>query len=87
MNNIKWILTGMLGIVFLAGCKKEENSTAATNKVRVGYVGITCEAPIFTAVEKGFFKEDGLDIELVKCEWANYRTFWDWVGSMSRITL
>jgi NitT/TauT family transport system substrate-binding protein len=42
-------------------------------KVRVGYVGITCEAPIFSAVENGFFKEEGLDVQLVKCEWANYK--------------
>jgi NitT/TauT family transport system substrate-binding protein len=73
MNNIKWILTGVLGVLCLAGCKKEETSAAASNKVRVGYVGITCEAPIFTAVEKGFFKEEGLDVELVKCDWANYK--------------
>jgi NitT/TauT family transport system substrate-binding protein len=39
----------------------------------VGYIGLTCEAPIFTAVEKGFFKEEGLDVSLVKCEWANYK--------------
>ena len=42
-------------------------------KIRVGYIGLTCEAPIFTAVEKGFFKEEGLDVSLVKCEWANYK--------------
>jgi NitT/TauT family transport system substrate-binding protein len=41
--------------------------------VRVGYIGLTCEAPIFMAVEKGFFKEEGLDVSLVKCEWANYK--------------
>ena len=28
--------------------------------------GLTCEAPIFTAVEKGFFKEEGLDVEIVR---------------------
>ena len=42
-------------------------------KVRVGYIGITCEAPIFCAVENGFFKEEGLDVELVKCEWSKYK--------------
>src|SRR5438270_11472216 len=42
-------------------------------KIRVGYIGLTCEAPIFTAVEKGFFKEEGLDVELVRCEWATYK--------------
>ena len=42
-------------------------------KIRVGYIGLTCEAPIFTAVEKGFFKEEGLDVELVRCQWATYK--------------
>src|SRR5947208_14421413 len=56
-------------VITLASCKKE----AASNKVRVGYIGLTCEAPIFSAVEKGFFKEEGLDVSLVKCEWANYK--------------
>src|SRR5436853_2579150 len=55
-------------IIVLTGCKKE----TASNKVRVGYIGLTCEAPIFTAIEKGFFKEEGLEVSLVKCEWANY---------------
>src|SRR6266699_6295190 len=54
-------------VIALTSCKKE----AASNKVRVGYIGLTCEAPIFTAVEKGVFKEEGLEVSLVKCEWAN----------------
>src|SRR6058998_2144437 len=58
-----------------AGCKKEATTSipAGSNKIRVGYIGLTCEAPIFTAVEKGFFKEEGLEVELVKCEWAQYK--------------
>jgi NitT/TauT family transport system substrate-binding protein len=65
----------VIGLALLvAGCNKEQSSTSAnSNKVRVGYIGITCEAPIFSAVEKGFFKEEGLDVSLVKCEWANYK--------------
>jgi NitT/TauT family transport system substrate-binding protein len=60
--------------LLLAGCgKKSSNSSASSNKIRVGYIGLTCEAPIFTAVEKGFFKEEGLEASLVKCEWANYK--------------
>ena len=58
--------------LLLAGCNKSSHQTDP-NKVRVGYVGITCEAPIFTAVEKGFFKEEGLDVSLVKCDWKNYK--------------
>ena len=64
------IAVGLMG----GGCKKDAGSAAGeSNKVRVGYIGLTCEAPIFTAVEKGFFKEEGLDVSLVKCEWANYK--------------
>src|SRR5205809_3158329 len=58
---------------FASGCKKGADSSGASNKIRVGYIGLTCEAPIFTAVEKGFFKEEGLDVSLVKGEWANYK--------------
>src|SRR5438034_40008 len=56
-------------VIALTSCKKE----AASNKVRVGYIGLTCEAPIFMAYEKGFFKEEGLEVTLVKCQWANYK--------------
>src|ERR1700692_3287589 len=74
MNNIKWMLIPVWGILLLTSCRKNEPSGAAeSNKVRVGYIGLTCEAPIFTAVEKGFFKEEGLEVSLVKCEWANYK--------------
>src|SRR5216117_2455481 len=60
--------------LFLTGCNKNsDSSSGGSAKVRVGYIGLTCEAPIFTAVEKGFFKEEGLDVSLVKCEWANYK--------------
>src|SRR4051794_24802919 len=60
-------------LVFLLGCGRKSDSAADSSKVRVGYIGLTCEAPIFTAVEKGFFKDEGLDVSLVKCEWANYK--------------
>src|SRR5437899_12739208 len=68
------ITAATLSVLIMAGCNKNRCSTSRlSNTVRVGYVGITCEAPIFTAVENGFFKEEGLDVELVKCEWANYK--------------
>jgi len=61
-------------LVTVTGCKKSAESTEAdSHKIRVGYIGLTCEAPIFSAVENGYFKEEGLDVEMVKCEWANYK--------------
>lgn len=61
----------------LAGCKQANRLARKTKEgrtiVRVGYIGITCEAPIFTAIENGFFKDEGLEVELVKCEWSKYK--------------
>jgi NitT/TauT family transport system substrate-binding protein len=54
-------------------CSKDPSSSSGLTKIKVGYIGLTCEAPIFTAYEKGFFKEEGLDVELVRCEWATYK--------------
>lgn len=62
-----------IAALLLCGCRKNATSRGASNKIRVGYVGLTCEAPIFSAVENGFFKEEGLEVEMVKCEWANYK--------------
>lgn len=74
----KLIVVTTASALLLTGCKKNEQSAvpAAGNgltKIRVGYIGLTCEAPIYTAVEKGFFKEEGLDPVLVKCDWSNYK--------------
>ena len=44
-----------------------------SNKVRVGWIGLTCEASIYAAVENGYFKEEGLDVELIKCDWKTYK--------------
>ncbi len=74
MTICKIIVSAAVSAVLLTGCNKgPDTADSASNKVRVGYIGLTCEAPIFTAVEKGFFKEEGLDVSLVKCDWKNYK--------------
>jgi NitT/TauT family transport system substrate-binding protein len=70
MNPLKHVTAVALGALVIVGCKGDSRPS---NKIRVGYIGITCEAPIFSAVEKGFFKEEGLEVELVKCEWSKYK--------------
>jgi NitT/TauT family transport system substrate-binding protein len=55
------------------------NSAASTTpdsqgtKVKVAYIGLTCEAAMFVAKEKGFFEEEGLDVEFVKTDWDGLR--------------
>jgi NitT/TauT family transport system substrate-binding protein len=60
--------------VLVTGCKKSSSAKIVNSKhVRIGFIGLTCEAPIYTAYEKGFFKDEGLEPELVKCSWAQYK--------------
>src|SRR5580704_298170 len=77
MFNHKLLATMVIGMLVLSGCKKSQENAATSStgltKIRVGYIGLTCEAPIYTAVEKGFFKAEGLDPVLVKCDWSNYK--------------
>ena len=70
------IASVLLCTVFLfAACGKKGSTTKVINSkhVKIGFIGLTCEAPIYTAYEKGFFKDEGLEPELVKCSWAAYK--------------
>lgn len=58
------------------GCNNTPPAPAQSNgltKIKVAYIGLTCEAPIFVALEEGFFKKQGLDVELVKTDWDSLR--------------
>lgn len=70
---VVWVVTVMLAAALTAGCgggqtpakpepAKSEQSPA-TVKVSVGILKLTSSAPIFIAMEKGFFKEQGIEIE------------------------
>ncbi len=57
--------------LLLNGCSK--GPQGPKNKLKVAYLGLTCEAPIFIALEKGFYAEEGLEVELVKTDWDGLR--------------
>ena len=65
----------LCALLLFAGCGKKTSTTKVINSkhVKIGFIGLTCEAPIYTAYEKGFFKDEGLEPELVKCSWAAYK--------------
>jgi NitT/TauT family transport system substrate-binding protein len=55
------------------GCSKPSNTDDGPTKLTVAYLGLTCEAPIFVAQEKGFFEEEGLKVELENTDWNGLR--------------
>ena len=74
MRSIKWVVALGFCSLLLSGCGKKTTGKVVNSKhVKIGFIGLTCEAPIYTAYEKGFFKDEGLEPELVKCSWANYK--------------
>ena len=55
--------------ILLAGCSKKSSVTVVNSKhVKIGFIGLTCEAPIYTAYEKGFFKDEGIDVDKVQMQ-------------------
>ncbi|MDB6058233.1 MAG: transporter substrate-binding protein [Verrucomicrobiales bacterium] len=74
----KRFLLGLpLASVAIISCKKSEenapSNASARKKVRIGYMGLTCEAPIYVAKEYGFFEKEGVDVELVRTEWTQFK--------------
>lgn len=61
----------------LAGCKRTpqvvEKTADGLYKVKIGYMGITCEAPLFVAMENGYFKDEGIEVEKMKVEWTQFK--------------
>lgn len=43
-------------------------------KLVVSYAGGTCEAPIYVAYHNGFFKDEGLDVELIQADFEQLKT-------------
>ena len=59
----------LVGVTGLSACNSSSSDknklSTSDNKVVLGYWGGTCEAPIYIGYEKGYFKEEGLEPELL----------------------
>ena len=74
---LRFLGAAAVGTLLLAGCKQKtaqaEKTADGLTKIKIGYIGLTCEAPLYVAYEKGYFKEQGLEAEMVKCEWGQFK--------------
>ena len=75
-----WIACGVVAAfaaicIALPACNRGSQTTdsGGRTKLKVAYLGLTCEAPIFAALEQGYYAEEGLDVELVKTDWDGLR--------------
>ena len=70
-----WItaVTACIGLFLVSGCGGGTSHASNSTNVRIAWIGLTCEAPLFVAYEKGFYKEEGLDAEMVKVDWTTMR--------------
>lgn len=73
----KFLLSLPFAPLLAQGCKKgpeiAEITPEGLTKIKVGFMGITCEAPLFVAMENGFFTEQGIEVEKVRVEWSQFK--------------
>ena len=70
--NKAFFIPCLLGLSFLlGGCQKEPDQETAAQplavektRLTIGFVKLTDMAPLAIAVEKGFFKDEGLEVKL-----------------------
>ena len=66
-----------LFLALLVGCQREtpvqdrKPSTPSLPTARIGYVPVAVALPLFVAVDNGYFKDEGVNVELVRINTSN----------------
>ena len=56
----------VIATLLLSACGQKPVTKAEDFVLKIGYMGSLCEAPLHMAVEKGFFAEEGLQVDLIR---------------------
>jgi NitT/TauT family transport system substrate-binding protein len=75
-NKLKFIVAGICAVlvvtsIFIMNSSQNTPEKIETNKVKIGYLATNNSIPVYVAQEKNYFKDAGLDVELVKFEAPN----------------
>lgn len=62
MKKILFFIIMLLSLTVFSGCGNEQK-TADTQKVSLGMLRLTSSAPLFIALDKGYFAEEGLTVD------------------------
>lgn len=68
------VLTFSLLLIFTTGCGSTDTSSKTENEYKYGKIqisgkdGALCGAPTYVAYERGFFAEEGFDVELISAD-------------------
>lgn len=73
-TSIALVLSIVLCATIFSIYQFNNNSNKESSKVKIGYVPVAQSLGLYVAQEKGYFKESGLDVELVKFEAPNLFT-------------
>lgn len=72
----KTLIVGLVVVVLIAGgiwyfTSSNQQKISETTKVKIAYLPVVHGLPLFTAIEKGYFKEEGIEVEAIKFESPN----------------
>ena len=56
----------VIATLLLSACGQKPVTKAEDLVLKIGYMGSLCEAPLHMALEKGFFAEEGLQVDLIR---------------------
>lgn len=60
---LQLFIVAAVAVLLVSGCRRSKTEKSEP-KIRVGHLGITADAPTYVALEKGFFADEGIEIEL-----------------------
>lgn len=70
MSKLVWLIFSLSLLLLVTNCNNHP-SNAGPKKIRVGYLPVAAELPLFVGVEQGYFQKAGIQVELTRVASSN----------------